>query len=214
MEKDMIRDPRDSDPGGGHPDFSTLHYALAAKVDAIVDRQQELAQNLGSLASEVRQPRPIPWGSVITLVIGIFAVMGSIGGLVHQSISDRIAVNAAEITRAEQRSSKRDDSFIIKDQFNDSIQLLRETSKRLEDVQSTANKLSLELNVTKAEFTATVNGFSQRQVRNEALIEEARKAENINNRVNQLYELYRLLQSQSHDELLKQVQLHSNGNVK
>jgi len=226
-QKDLregMRDPRNSDPfsidHSGGSSFITLHYALATKVDALVDRQQELSQNLSSLASEVRQPRPVPWGSLITLVVGLLAVIATIGGLVHQSISDRIAVNTAEITRAEARSTRRDDSFITKDQFNDSIQLLRETSKRLEDVQSTANKLGLELNVTKAEFNATVNGFGQRQIRNEQLIEEARKAEVLNNRINQLYELYRILQGQAHDELLKQIQLHdqiqarSNGNVK
>jgi len=209
MEKEM-RDPRNSDPSAtnGHPDFTTLHYALATKVDGLQDRQTEQAQNLSSLASEVRQPKPIPWGSLITLVVGLLAVMGTIGGLVHQSISDRITVNTKELTEVERRAEKRDDALVEKAQFNDAIALLRETTRRLEEVQIAQRKAEQEINVTKAEFSATVNGFGQRQIRNEALIEEARKAEALNNRINQLYELYRNLQGQAHDELLKQIQLH------
>jgi len=207
------RDPRktvSAEPEGGFdsPTFTALHYALATKVDALVVRQTEQATALASLGQEMRAPKPVPWGPLVSLVVGILAIVATIGGLVQQSISERIGENSKEIASVEARSNKRDDSYAHKSEVAESIQLLRETARRLEDVQTAARKAEQEINVTKAEFGAVTQSIRDRQNRNEAFIEELRKAETLNGRINQLYDLYRLLQSQAHEELIKQITLH------
>lgn len=193
-------------------DFETLHYELAAQVVALGDKLKDTNNNLTAIAVEMRQPRPIQWGMIASICGTLAALFLSIGGLVHANISQRIDDNKATIenhekmmvtrlTELEARIVKKDDTLMPRVEVESSVNLLRETAKRLEEVQVTQQRMQQEFNVSKAEFNATVTALQSRMTKNEFYIEDARKGEVLNARISQLYELYRQLSQQ-------QLQLH------
>ena len=182
-----LRKPRRSYENGGR-NFETLHYELAAQVRAVRDKLPDTSEALGSLATEVRTPKPVQWTVFATVAGTAVGFLVSIGGLIHSNLIQRIDANRADFEHADKIISERVSEV-------DARHTRREDEIKM-SVVTRAEDGARPPYVSKAEFDTAVTAILARVSRNEGYIEEARKAETVHTRINQLYELYRQLQTQ------------------
>lgn len=184
---------------------TTLHYALAAEVEAIRDKTNELREDYNQLHLTVDEPKPFPWVALSTLFGIILTFLASIGGLIVQNMSSRI-----------ENIEKNNTYFSTS--ISESMKALHEDhNKKEDDIESRINariedidRKTLQLLTLKVEFQATIDAIHQRQDRNERYIDQNREqmqnvvttvqyntgVGTINSRIDQLYTIYREIQAQ------------------
>jgi hypothetical protein len=176
---------------------TTLHYALAAEVDNIRDRITEIKADIARLSA----PKPFQWGIITATLSIVLTFIVSIGGLVVENMAARIE-NLEKINAYFNATNV------------DALKTANDTHNKKEDVIETRimshigeiESKVLPLFETRTEFQATIDAIHQRQERNERYIDQNKEQLTTytplsasiatNNRIDQLYILYKELQNQ------------------